>query len=497
MSEEQQSADSPVDSDVGAGGEAMVDSDPVGPDGAGPILDPWMLRYAVYAYLVMLPIGHLLVVPINGANATLSDVFLAIVILLGAVAFARAVPHYRARGGPTAPHLPAHKAFHVAAVLFLAFGIWVALGGTWGFHSEYALTKGAAYAALGLGTLAILWCGAEWGKAADAWLLGTAVCLVGAWALAFVGPEAVQERVVYRGGSIRGLPLPRLSGPFLHPNMFGDYLVVSGALLWARWRPLRARLGIWATVGAAALAVTLFLTVSSAWIGAGVLLAVIGLLMMRQRQGRVSIHRKRPGPVIFLMAGVALFAVSFLGIMLEMTLEVGGLSIEASGIRPSIWASAWEAVLESPLVGVGASPYLAQAADPLGGSSYLELWDAHSLYLSLLGQFGIVGFLLLLGAVVVLARAMVREGITRRHAALLVALVAVAIHGLTVASEDFRHIWALLGLVGLASLPEWAQGRWWKDRRTEQDVEAAEALGGERGRRASDASSGEPEAETA
>ena len=77
--------------------------------------------------------------------------------------------------------------------------------------------------------------------------------------------------------------------------MFGDYLVVSGALLWARWRPVQGRLGAWATVFAWLLAVTLFFTVSSAWIGAGVLLAAIGLLTMRQRDGRVSIYRETAG----------------------------------------------------------------------------------------------------------------------------------------------------------------------------------------------------------
>ena len=371
------------------------------------------------------------------------------------------IPHSRARRKEQTPLLPAHRAFHAAAFLFMAFSGWVALGGLWGFHPGYAVTKGVAYMALGLGALAIVWCGAEWNKAADAWLLGTAICLVVTWVLALV-PSPLQEQVLYRGGSVRGLPAPRLPGPFLHPNMFGDYLVVSGAILWARWRPISQDYGVWAVIGTGLLAVTLFLTVSSAWIGAGVLLTVIGLLTMRQRQGRVSLHRKRPGPVILVVAGVALFTMTFMGILLPMGFDFAGLSISASGIRPAIWSSAWEAVRESPLAGVGASPYLAEAADPVSNTSSLALWDAHNLYLSLLGQFGLVGFGLIFGAVAVLVRALVREGTTRRHAALLVALFAVAVHGVTVASEDFWHVWALLGMVGLAGVPEWAQGRWWK-----------------------------------
>ena len=267
--------------------------------------------------------------------------------------------------------------------------------------------------------------------------------------------------MLFQGGSIRGLSVPRVSGPFLHPSMLGDYLVVSGALLWARWRPIKQEFGVWATVGAWILGVTLFLTVSSAWLGAGVLVAVIGLLTTRQRHGRVSLHRSRPGPVILVVAGVALVTLTLAGLILPMGYNLGGLSISASGIRPNIWASAWEVVRESPIVGAGASPVVTQAVGPLG-SRTMQSWDAHNIYLSLLGQFGLVGLALITGAVVVLVRQLVREGTTRRHAALLVALFAVAVHGVAVASEDFRHVWALVGLVGLAGVPEWAQGRWWK-----------------------------------
>jgi hypothetical protein len=63
----------------------------------------------------------------------------------------------------------------------------------------------------------------------------------------------------------------------------------------------------------------------------------------------------------------------------------------------------------------------------------------------------------------VLASTLVRAGATRKHAVLLVALLAAGTHGIAVASEEFRHLWALLGLIGLASVPQWAQGQWWKE----------------------------------
>ena len=39
---------------------------------------------------------------------------------------------------------------------------------------------------------------------------------------------------------------------------------------------------------------------------------------------------------------------------------------------------------------------------------------------------------------------------SRERTALLVAIMAVAVHGVVTASEDFRHLWALMGMVGLA-----------------------------------------------
>ena len=67
------------------------------------------------------------------------------------------------------------------------------------------------------------------------------------------------------------------------------------------------------------LAGTLVLTVSSAWLGAGVLLTALGLLTMRQRGGRLSVQLKRPVPVIFVITGVILFTMTLAGLLLPMS----------------------------------------------------------------------------------------------------------------------------------------------------------------------------------
>ena len=429
---------------------------------ANPIWDPVILRFAVLMYLVVLPVGHLLVIPVNGTTAVGSDVFLGLVLLAGIIELGRMSGPYLAGRVEKLPLLPGRSAFHMAALFFMSFSIWVALGSSWGSYPSYAVTKGVTFAALGMGALAILWCGAGWGRAADAWLLGTAICLVVTWFGLLLGPDALQTRMFYDGGSIRGLPGPRVSGPFPRPNMFGDYLVVSGAILWARRNVIRERWGRGPVAAAWLLAGTLLTTVSSAWLGAGVLLTAVGLLTMRQRDKRLSIQWKRPGPVICVVMGIILFTTTLAALILPMGVDVVGLSITGSGIRPTIWASALEAFKEAPIGGVGASPFLAVAADPLGAVSVMAEWDAHNIYLSILGQFGLVGATLFAGAGVVLTWTLFREGATHRHAVLLVALLAAGIHGVAVASEEFRHLWALLGLVGLAGVPKWAQGQWWK-----------------------------------
>ena len=157
-------------------------------------------------------------------------------------------------------------------------------------------------------------------------------------------------------------------------------------------------------VAAWLLAGTLLLTVSSAWLGAGVLLTCMGLLTMRQRGGRLAIQKKRPGPFALVVVGILLFTMTLAGLLLPMGVEVAGLSITGSGIRPAIWASALEAFKEAPVGGVGASPVLAVAADPLADLSAVNFWDAHNVYLSILGQFGLVGAALALTPMFLLGR---------------------------------------------------------------------------------------------
>ena len=68
-----------------------------------PLLDPTILRYAVLAYVVVLPVGQLFVFPVNGTFATASDWLLGGVILAGVVELARMSGHYLRNRGNDLP----------------------------------------------------------------------------------------------------------------------------------------------------------------------------------------------------------------------------------------------------------------------------------------------------------------------------------------------------------------------------------------------------------
>ena len=140
------------------GGSPVQGADRTAPTSEGltakAILDPVILRFAVLTYLVVLPVGHLVAIPVAGTTATGSDVFLMLVLLAGLIELGRTSGPYLSGRVERLPLLRGHAAFHMAALLLMSFSVWVALGSTWSSYPRYAIAKGWAFAALGLGALA-------------------------------------------------------------------------------------------------------------------------------------------------------------------------------------------------------------------------------------------------------------------------------------------------------------------------------------------------------
>jgi hypothetical protein len=407
-------------------------------------------------YLVVFPLAYIAVVPVAGARVTVADLLLVVLgagWTIGAVVAALSGDR-DPRGAPSRRRLiPAELALPIGALL--AYAAWVALSGWWGHHPAYAAVKGGGAAALTVLVVVIARQGRpRLSAVADAWLAGAAVAVVVIGGCLVLGP-GTRGLVLYRGGA-SVLGLPRVSGTFHHPNLFGEWVLASGLLLWARWPAWRTSGSpVWRRHGAvplaAALGVLLAFTASTAWAGAG--LAVL-LLPLR---GMAPVRRR-----LLRVAGLLLLVGTLVGAVVPLEVGASGAVLTTSGVRPAVWESAADAVTEAPIVGVGAAPYLARAVDPLRPEAGPLLWDAHSLPLSLVGQFGVVGLALFTIGVGGIVRRLRHHDRSERgdgprlRRALVVVAAAAGLHSLMAATEEMRHLWILLGMA--AGWGVWRRG---------------------------------------
>lgn len=464
-----------------------------GPEAVSPVRRPLRrprgtLQWAAATYLALLPLGMAYAVPYGGAIASVTDGLLAALLAVGVATGLAGLLRRGASAAGAGPGEPTSLPATGALALLLAFAGWALLSTLWSSVPDYAVLKGAGYVALAAGAVVVAWSGLGRARALDAWLVGTGLALAFTFGTALLGPDAWAARVSYGGGSVRGLPFARLSGPFPHPNGFGDYLVLSGVFLWSRWPAwvaapasapddagaAEAPWTRWAAyLGAAGLGTAMVLTASTAHLALGVLLLAWGRRMARDARRGAGGPGASLRAILLRGTGAAVAGIVLAGLVAPLQAGFGGLRIATSAIRPRIWASSLEAIRAAPVVGVGSAPYLAEAADPLTPSSGPALWDAHNVYLSVLGQFGAVGLVILAAAVWLLVRhlrghsggedgpdlAVVSERSGspppapalrhRARLALLGALVAMGVHGLAVAGEDLRHWWAVLGIAAM------------------------------------------------
>ncbi len=382
----------------------------------------------------LVPIAHIVTFLVGGAVANGGDVVIA--LLVASALVWRLLWRGRSRRQRERPAASGDRLVtgHLPFVLLFGFGCYAAISSAWSPTPEFALWKGVGYLGLAVAAWVVARAGGPWGGLADVWLVGTGLVLFVATALLvgslLSGLPALGDRVLYRAGGISGLPFPRVRGPFLHPNLFGEYLLVSGILLWGRWEQLPPRRRRAAITLAAGIGLGLFATVSSAWWAAAVMLAAW------------AVSRKRW--LIAALAGMA--AAGTLFAMLYRIEVLSGVHVIATdGLRPRFWGSAWEAFRRAPLFGSGGTPFPAWVGE--------RGWDAHSVPLAILSQYGVAGALILGSGVWLLVLGVLSAGDThapvqRNRMAALAALAAVAIHGIVAGSEDFRHVWLLMGMMG-------------------------------------------------
>ena len=249
----------------------------------------------------------------------------------------------------------------------------------------------------------------------------------------------------------------RLAGAGINPNELGAVLVVAVVLgvglgLVGSWHPL-ARSAAFA--GAAISTAGLFLTQSrGALFGLAVAILVAPL----------AVGRGRRLAAVVIAAAAVFCAVAWFGVVASESTRkrVTNPSAEGGSGRTDLWTVGWRMVEDHPIRGVGVGNFPARSVDyllrPGRTDSDRYIVDTpkvpHNIYLAVLAELGIVGFLLFvtilataLAAVIQAARQFTRRGqrvLDLLSRTLLIALVGY-LAALFFSSQLFeKQLWLLL-----------------------------------------------------
>lgn len=381
---------------------------------------------------------------------------------------------YIVLGFPGIRSLAAYKARGAWAFMLLGLAIWMYASAGWAFRREVdpALAVGTAiqFAVVAVYAVAIAsvrlppaWVVAAliFGLFWNAILAGQQAAFQqsagGLWAVLGEFPISVmQPRIsVVQADGIRWL---RPYGLLPHPNMLAGFFVAalaaSGAWLshpdWRRWLPgvVAAGGGLWA----------LLLTFSR---GAFLSMAIAGilLLLLFRLTGRWN-RQLALGTGVIVIVGIA-FAISYYPYLLARA-GVGAETTEqySVGERAELTDTALQVIGEAPITGVGAGNLPWRAAFILNErDTDVQGNYPHNAWLTLWGELGLVGVVLLTGAVfsaLFSAATMIRAKPTDApyRAALLAGFVGLFVAGLfeyyPVTLLQFQTLWWALAAVALA-----------------------------------------------
>ncbi len=394
-------------------------------------------RYLEYACLAVLSLTLALAPVYAGKLFVWQDMLFAALVFLalllaacGARRFARA--------------MPATYAWLLLGVLLLA--IAAAATGVYKHGSLLALGQLAAY--LGAFALCSSLAGNKRFATALTWSLLAGAVIAAAWGL------REYMYTVMRGGDVSW----RIFGPFNNPNSLAGYLVVllplSLALLWRGLRENRGEGPRWEAIGGLfgtlLMGLALLLTGSKA----GILAALIGLMVFAviapRPSSRASRIARRAAAIGVLV--VVLLAVLLPPIRARITTAFSTQSHSAA-FRWYTWLGTIDMLKARPLLGFGPGTF--QYAYPrYARAGFTQM--AHESYLQWAAEMGIPAALLLLATLLLIARTIWRRlrvsDATARliPAAALAGLCGFALHNLVdypwYVSATGATMWALLGI---------------------------------------------------
>ena len=216
------------------------------------------------------------------------------------------------------------------------------------------------------------------------WLGAAMVSAVGIWEVVAGSGEVDSEWV---DNARFPLLMSRMSGPLKNPNLLAGYLSMVIAF-WSGYRLYRPtnRDGIIGSVGLVVLVVCLLLTYSrGAWLSLFIVLFAIGILARRGRYLLLGL--------VSLVAIVVLSEPS----VAERVNSIFHPHLESSSaLRIAIWDSTSYIIRDHWFNGIGwgAFPAVYPAYDYFLGTNQTIIYHAHNLFLQLLAEVGMVGFLI-------------------------------------------------------------------------------------------------------
>jgi O-antigen ligase len=239
----------------------------------------------------------------------------------------------------------------------------------------------------------IVWKRMQWALIGAAAFLGLLSCyqvLTGNFENTFYGLAGAPVHEV-----VQGFDSNRITGPLEDPNYYGMVMLMTLPL--ATYRLLTERHPLLRTVAGIAFLLILATVVFTYSRGAFVCMLIVGLLIIRER--KLNFYKIGGGVAILALALIPVLPKGFTDRLSTLTdlLPTGGLTMQTESSfrgRSSEAIVALRMFRDYPLIGVGhgnyATSYL-EYSSQLGLDDRLEDRQAHSLYLELAAETGVIG----------------------------------------------------------------------------------------------------------
>ena len=394
--------------------------------GTARAISPWAMSKAAFwtlwCFVLILPWENVIVIPVLGS----------IPRIVGLVALAAGVLYVLARR-----QVRPLSWFHVFAVLFV---LWAGVSGFWSIDPEATRVLFLTYLQL----IVLLWLIWEiaWSPERQRALLQAYVLGVSFAAVVTVHRYLSHVAIVDEA--------TRFTALSFNVNELGMTLVLGLPMAWylSFSQPHQRLAWIWRLYIPLGVTAILLTASRGAFLAALVALAIIPWTL-----GRLRLRTK---VALYVFCAGTLFAASqFVPESSWERIETIRSDMDAGyfGGRGAIWKAGLEVAEEHPLVGVGAGAYGA-AVEP----TLYFAWSSHSVPLAILVDNGIVGLLLLLGAVAAVAIP-VRHLPPLQRRFSIVLLLAVAVTSLSGEWEDRKAFWFVFGVLAAQVLYRPAEKR--------------------------------------